>query len=64
MTKIAASPDRQHIAIGYSDGKVCVYNISSGEVTITFSGHKSAVTALSYDHGGLRLVSGGKVGCF
>lgn len=61
VTRISGSQDKQHIAVGYSDGKICVFSLSSGEVTITFSGHKSAVTALAYDHGGLRLVSGGKV---
>lgn len=61
VTKITASPDKQHIAVGYSDGKICVFSLSSGEVIITFSGHKSAVTTLAYDQGGLRLVSGGKV---
>ena len=28
---------------------------------MTFSGHKSAITALNYDHDGVRLVSGSKV---
>ncbi|XP_053396135.1 WD repeat-containing protein 3-like [Mercenaria mercenaria] len=60
VTKLAGSPDKQHLAVGYSDGKVCVFNLQNGEKTITFSGHKSAVTALHYDHQGLRLVSGGK----
>ncbi|XP_060567358.1 WD repeat-containing protein 3-like [Ruditapes philippinarum] len=60
VTKLAGSPDKQHLAVGYNDGKVCVFNLQNGEKTITFSGHKSAVTALQYDHQGLRLVSGGK----
>lgn len=61
VTRIASSPDKQHLAVGYTDGKVCVYNLKSGESTITFSGHKSGITALQYDDKGLRLVSGGKV---
>ena len=61
VTKISASPDTQHIAVGYSDGRICVFSLTTGEAMITFSGHKSAVTALAYDHVGLRLVSGGKV---
>jgi len=64
-TKIAACPDGVHVAVGYNDGKICVFNMNNGEVIITFNGHKSAVTALAYDHDGLRLVSGGKVSdCF
>ena len=61
VTKLARSPDKQHLAVGYNDGKVCVFDLQNGEKTITFSGHKSAVTALQYDHQGLKLVSGGKV---
>ncbi|KAH3725680.1 WD repeat-containing protein 3-like [Dreissena polymorpha] len=60
VTELAASPDNQHVAVGYSDGRICVFNLQSGEAVITFSGHKSAVSALAYDQTGLRLVSGGK----
>ncbi|KAL4233425.1 Dip2/Utp12 protein [Mactra antiquata] len=60
VTRIARSPDKQHIAVGYNDGKICVFNLQTRERTITFSGHKSGVTALKYDDKGLRLVSGGK----
>ena len=61
VTRIARSPDKTHLAVGYTDGTVCVFDLMSGEKTITFSGHKSAVSALKYDQRGLRLVSGGKV---
>lgn len=61
MTQIAKSPDKRHVAVGYSDGMVKVFDLHGGEVMVNFSGHKSAVTALSYDHQGLRLVSGAKV---
>lgn len=60
VTQIAKSPDKRHIAVGYSDGLVKVFDLHGGEVKVNFSGHKSAVTALSYDHQGLRLVSGAK----
>ena len=62
VTRLARSPDKSHIAVGYNDGTICVFDLITGEKTITFSGHKSAVTALKYDQKGLRLVSGGKVG--
>ncbi|XP_062586296.1 WD repeat-containing protein 3-like [Saccostrea cucullata] len=60
VTQIARSPDKRHVAIGYSDGMVKVFDLHTGEVKVNFSGHKSAVTALNYDHQGLRLVSGAK----
>ena len=61
MTVLAPSPDKRHLAVGYSDGAVRVFDFTTGEVAVTFSGHKSAVTALNYDHDGVRLVSGAKV---
>ncbi|XP_033741913.1 WD repeat-containing protein 3-like [Pecten maximus] len=60
VTKIARSPDRRHMAVGYNDGMVRIFDIPSGEATINFSGHKSTVTALQYDAKGLHLVSGAK----
>ena len=61
MTILAASPDKLHLAVGYMDGTIKIFNILTGEVAVTFSGHKSAVTALNYDNDGVRLVSGSKV---
>ncbi|XP_078619457.1 WD repeat-containing protein 3-like [Branchiostoma floridae x Branchiostoma japonicum] len=60
VTALAASPDNQHVAVGYSDGTVQVFSLVTGEVGVVFSGHKGAVTALRYDHSGMRLVSGSK----
>ncbi|XP_078699593.1 WD repeat-containing protein 3-like isoform X5 [Branchiostoma floridae x Branchiostoma belcheri] len=60
VTSLAASPDNQHIAVGYSDGTVQVFRLVTGEVAVVFSGHKSAVTTLRYDHNGMRLASGSK----
>ena len=61
VTILASSPDKVHLAVGYADGTIKIFNILTGEVAVTFSGHKSAVTALNYDHDGVRLVSGSKV---
>lgn len=60
VTYIAASPDRIHIAVGYSDGKVGITNIITGELKTIFSGHRSAITSLSFDEDGHRLASGSK----
>lgn len=61
VTLLSASPDKLHLAVGYADGAIRIFNVLTGEVAVTFSGHKSAVTALNYDHDGLRLVSGSRV---
>ncbi len=61
MTLLAASPDKLHLAVGYHDGTIRVFNILTGEVAVTFSGHKSAITALNYDRDGVRLASGSRV---
>lgn len=58
---MAKTPDDRHLAVGYMDGSIRVFEVVTGEIKITFQGHRSAVTALAYDHDGLRLVSGSKV---
>lgn len=58
---LCPSPDGLHLAVGYEDGSIRVFSLLSGEVIITFNGHKAAVTAMQYDHLGGRLVSGSKV---
>ncbi|XP_046574753.1 LOW QUALITY PROTEIN: WD repeat-containing protein 3-like [Haliotis rubra] len=57
---ICRCPDKRHLAVGYDDGTIHVFDPTSGDLLITFSGHKSAVTALRYDRQGLRLVSGAR----
>ncbi|XP_027749929.1 WD repeat-containing protein 3 [Empidonax traillii] len=57
---LCPSPDGLHLAVGYEDGSIRVFNLLSGEASITFNGHRAAVTALQYDHLGGRLVSGSK----
>lgn len=58
---LAASPDNKHLAVGYSDGSIKIFNLTNGDLAVTFSGHKTAVSALNYDHLGMRLVSGAMV---
>ncbi|NXK38911.1 WDR3 protein, partial [Piprites chloris] len=57
---LCPSPDGLHLAVGYEDGSIRVFNLLSGEASITFNGHRAAVTVLQYDHLGGRLVSGSK----
>jgi len=54
------SPNNNHLAVGYEDGAVRMFDLNSGELLVTFSGHKSSVTCLNFDEEGMRLVSGSK----
>lgn len=61
VTHLTASPDKKHIAVGYTDGTVKIFDLSSGENNSIFVGHKSEITALTYDILGHRLATGSKV---
>ncbi|KAG8223836.1 hypothetical protein J437_LFUL007857, partial [Ladona fulva] len=60
VTRLCASPVRKHLAVGYADGSIKVFNMTDSESTVSFVGHKSAITCLRYDWNGHRLVSGSK----
>ncbi|KAJ2945917.1 hypothetical protein O0L34_g4833 [Tuta absoluta] len=60
VSQIAASPSGNHMAVGYVDGNINVFELVNNEVVCVFAGHKSAVTCLQYDEQGHRLVSGSK----
>ncbi|XP_078265225.1 WD repeat-containing protein 3 [Rhinoraja longicauda] len=60
VTYLCCAPDGRHLAVGYEDGSIRIFNILTGESHVTFNGHKAAVTTLSYDSLGARLVSGSK----
>ena len=44
----------------YGDGSIRIWDSRIATVIITFNGHRSAVTALSFDRQGVRLASGAK----
>lgn len=46
--------------MGYEDGVIRLFDLASGECTVTFSGHKSPVNCLAFDVDGMRLASGSK----
>lgn len=48
------------VAAGYENGSIRIWDSTSGELMITFNGHKSAVSSLKFDPMGTRLVSGSK----
>ncbi|KAG6445882.1 WD repeat-containing protein 3 [Manduca sexta] len=60
VSQIAASPTGNHMAVGYVDGNINVFELTNNDVVCVFAGHKSAVTCLQYDDQGHRLVSGSK----
>lgn len=60
VSQIAASPTGNHVAVGYVDGIVNVFEMTNNDIVCVFAGHKSAVTCLQYDEQGCRLVSGSK----
>ncbi|KAF2835524.1 WD40 repeat-like protein [Patellaria atrata CBS 101060] len=53
-----ADPDV--FAVGYADGSIRVWDSRIATIIVTFNGHKSAVTTLSFDKSGVRLASGSK----
>lgn len=58
---VRVSPDREHVAVGYTNGVIRIFNLFTAECSITFSGHRSAITCLKFDSKGMILASGSKV---
>ncbi|KAJ9610028.1 beta transducin [Cladophialophora chaetospira] len=52
--------DPDVFAVGYDDGKIRIWDSRTATVIITFNGHKTAVTQLTFDSSGVRLASGSK----
>ncbi|XP_017039995.1 WD repeat-containing protein 3 [Drosophila ficusphila] len=62
VTCLRVSPDHLHIAVGYADGMVQIFDLSSEryyDPICSLALHKNAVSILRYDQQGMRLVSGG-----
>lgn len=65
VTALVQNPGRKNlIAAGYQDGSVRLWKLNetwdSGELAVTFNGHKSAITDLCFDRQGNRLASGSR----
>ena len=59
VTVIArSSADPDIYAVGYGDGSIRVWDSRISTVVISFNGHKSGVTTLAFNKGGVRLASG------
>jgi U3 small nucleolar RNA-associated protein 12 len=59
VTVLACSPDKTTIAAGYSNGEVRIFNYITKALVSSQRGHRSAVTSLAYEDGGVLLASGG-----
>lgn len=53
-------PRTNLIAVGYANGYVKVFEYETGLPKVTFTGHRTAISALAFDKDGSRLASGGK----
>lgn len=51
------SLDNTHIAVGYTDGSVVIFDLQLGQ-PLKFSGHKGAVSSITWDRQGMRVASG------
>lgn len=56
---LASSPDKKHLAVGYVDGVVMIFDLETKTSVCEFTLHRSAVSCLRYDSYGLKLLSGG-----
>jgi WD40 repeat protein len=55
----AISPNNQNVAVGCSDGKLKIYQISTGALLIDFAAHPFLVSSIAYTPNGNYIVSGG-----
>ncbi|KAA8570580.1 hypothetical protein EYC84_002840 [Monilinia fructicola] len=47
-------------AVGYEDGSIRLWDSKIATVIVSFNGHKSAITTLTFDKSGVRLASGSR----
>jgi U3 small nucleolar RNA-associated protein 12 len=52
VVTLARLPDKVSICAGYSTGEARIFNYINGNLSTTFRGHRSAVTAIATDDGG------------
>ena len=61
VTALARNPvDRDSFAVGYADGSIRLWRASTSSSFLTFHGHKSSVSAIAWDHDGMRLATAGQ----
>ncbi|XP_059175700.1 WD repeat-containing protein 3-like [Physella acuta] len=60
VTWLVKSPIANHMAVGYMDGTIKIFNLDTCQCEVTFQGHKASVTSMTYDYSGMKLASGSK----
>lgn len=55
---LAYAPNGNLIAAGYSDGSICLWDLSTQQISARFHGHKRSITRLVFDVSGELLASG------
>lgn len=58
VTYIAKCNKTNQLAIGYDNGSIELCDMSKNEMNVTFKGHRSTITCLSFDNDGVNLISG------
>ena len=59
VTVLERGTDKTTVAAGFSGGELRIFNYINKEVVATFRGHRSAVSAISYERNGSIVASGG-----
>jgi WD40 repeat protein len=57
---IAYNPELKHVAVGYSDHKIRVFEANTGRLLCELSGHENSVFSLQYSLDGKKLYSAGR----
>ncbi|KAK6513742.1 hypothetical protein TWF506_008179 [Arthrobotrys conoides] len=52
--------DEDVFAVGHADGTIRLWDSKTSTIIVTFNGHKSGITTLSFDASGTRLASGSR----
>ena len=59
VTVLERGTDKTTVAAGFSGGELRIFNYINKEVVATFRGHRSAVSAITYEKSGSMVASGG-----
>ncbi|KAJ2470368.1 beta transducin [Coemansia sp. RSA 2322] len=57
---IARSPNGKDYAVGYADGSIRLFDLTSNSVNVVLNGHRGRVSALEFDPTGTVLASGAR----